>query len=103
MTNEHETWEAVAEVAGEVQAEILKGLLEAQGIPVWLSQEGAGRAIGLSISSLGTVHIMVPSDALSSAQDVLDRYERGEFENKGADESLGMPYEGENEDESDEG
>jgi hypothetical protein len=33
-----QTWEVVEIVSGDLQAELLRGLLEAQGIPVMLSQ-----------------------------------------------------------------
>jgi hypothetical protein len=75
-----EQWEVVETVQGDLQAEILGGLLEAQGIPVSLSQEGAGRAIGLSVGPLGEVEILVPSDRLDEARAIMERYYRGEFE-----------------------
>jgi len=73
-------WEVIAETYGEVQAEILRGLLAAQGIPVLLSQEGAGRAYGIQVGPLGVVHILVPSDFVLAAQDVLDDYQTGMYE-----------------------
>jgi hypothetical protein len=75
-----EQWEEVDEVAGDLQAEILRGLLEAQEIQVWLSQEGAGKAIGLSLPSLGKVSIMVPTNQVSRAREILDEYYSGELE-----------------------
>jgi hypothetical protein len=76
----HENWEIVREVYGELQAEILRGLLEAQGIQVILNQEGAGRAYGLNVGSLGQVQIMVPSHAAPEARQVLEDYYAGKFE-----------------------
>lgn len=73
-------WEAVAEAYGELQAEILRGLLEAQGIPVLLSQEGAGRAYGIQVGSLGLVHILVPSEYLATAENVLADCQAGKYE-----------------------
>ena len=35
-----ESWEVVTEVSGELQASLLRNLLEAQGIKVFLNQEG---------------------------------------------------------------
>lgn len=78
MTNEN--WEIVDEVSGELQAELLRGLLEAQGIEVVLNQEGAGRAYGLNIGTLGQVQIMVPSRAAAEARQILDDYYAGKFE-----------------------
>jgi hypothetical protein len=75
-----ENWEVIDEVAGDIQAEMLRGLLEAQGFRVWLSQEGAGRAYGLTLSTLGAVQILVPSDSAKSARHVLDDYYAGFYE-----------------------
>ncbi len=72
-----ENWEVIDEVAGDIQAEMLRGLLEAQGYRVWLSQEGAGRAYGLTLSTLGAVQILVPSDSAEGARHVLDDYYAG--------------------------
>lgn len=81
MQTSHPQWVVLEAIAGELQAELLRGLLEAQGIPVQLSQEGAGRAIGLSVGPLGEVDVLVPSDRLAEAQQVMADYYAGRFEN----------------------
>ena len=73
-------WVVIDNVSGDLQAEILRGLLEAQGIPVLLSRESAGRAIGLSIGPLGEVFILVKAENLQDAQRILDDYRSGFFE-----------------------
>jgi hypothetical protein len=73
-------WEVIGEVAGDLQAEMLRGLLEAQGIKVWLSQEGAGNAYGLTLSTLGSVQILVPSESADSARLLMDNYYAGFYE-----------------------
>ncbi|HEX9616699.1 MAG TPA: DUF2007 domain-containing protein [Anaerolineales bacterium] len=75
-----EKWETVVEVFGELEAEMLRGLLEAQGIPVILNQEGAGRAYGLNVGPLGMVQILVRESTSSNARKVLDDYYAGKFE-----------------------
>jgi hypothetical protein len=75
-----EKWELLELVQGQLQAEILGGLLEAQGIKVWLNQEGAGAAYGISVGPLGTVEILVPSSDLAQARKILYAYYAGEFE-----------------------
>jgi hypothetical protein len=75
-----ENWEVIDEVAGDLQAEILRGLLEAQGMHVWLSQEGAGKAIGLTLPALGMVHILVPTHEVDRARAILETYYSGELE-----------------------
>ena len=81
MTDEN--WEIIDEVYGELQAEILRGLLEAQGIQVVLNQEGAGRAYGINVGSLGMVQIMVPSHAAIEGRKVLEDYKEGKFTESG--------------------
>ena len=73
-------WVVIEKTAGDLQAEILRGLLEAQGIPVLLSQEGAGRAIGLSVGPLGEVEILVPAERCLEAEVILEEYRTGKFE-----------------------
>ena len=74
-------WVELTRVQGDLQGELLRGLLEAQDIPVVLSQEGAGRAIGLTVGPLGETSILVPNSHLSQAQMVLAQYKAGTFEN----------------------
>jgi len=77
-----EKWEVVDEVPGDLQAEILRGLLEAQGIKVWLSQEGIGHSVfPVTISPMGRVQILVPHEQSQSARTVLDDYYTGKLEN----------------------
>jgi hypothetical protein len=76
-----EEWVLLDQVQGQLQAEILKGLLEAQGIMVWINQEGAAHAYAIEVGSLGMVEILVPSSMAAHAREVLDEYNRGDFEN----------------------
>jgi Putative prokaryotic signal transducing protein len=76
-----EAWVLLDKVQGQLQAEILKGLLEAQGIMVWLNQEGAARAYAVEVGTLGMVEILVPSGVIDKARQVLEAYYRGDFEN----------------------
>ncbi len=80
-------WEIVDVVSGDFQAQLLRGLLESQGILVQLSQEGAGRAYGLSVGALGEVQILVPTDSKDLAQQVLKDYYEGKFISEDEDES----------------
>ncbi len=78
-----ENWVSVFTVQGELQAEIFRGLLEAQGVPVQLSGEGVARVYGLTAGPLAEVDILVPETKLSEAQDVIRAYEAGVFEELG--------------------
>lgn len=80
MSMSDNEWVIIERVSGDLQAEILRGLLEAQGIPVLLSREGAGRAIGLSVGPLGEVVILVTAQSRQEALQVLAKYRDGWFE-----------------------
>ncbi len=77
-----EEWEAVDQASGDLQSEIIRSLLEAQGIPVLLSQEGAGRAMGLNVGSLGEVQILVPTSYKARAEELLRDYYSGRYEDE---------------------
>ncbi|HSF80956.1 MAG TPA: DUF2007 domain-containing protein [Anaerolineales bacterium] len=68
-------------VTGDLKAEMLRGLLEAQGVRVVLSKEGYARALGLNVGPLGEVEILVRSDQLPLARQVLNDYYSGVFAN----------------------
>ena len=88
----YEDWVEVDEVSGDITAEIMRGLLEAQGIKVWLSQEGAGKAYGISISGLGLVHLMVPASQQEAARQLLDSYYQGSLEANPVPEDSGIEF-----------
>jgi len=85
MDVDERKWVLVDEVSGGIQAEILRGLLESQGIPVWLNQEGAGKAYGITLPALGSVQVLVPSDVEQPARELLNAYYAGELENDDMD------------------
>ena len=58
---------------GQVEAEIIKGLLTANGVEVWLSQESAGTALGLTVGAMGEVEIMVRAEQAEEARSLLDQ------------------------------
>jgi len=80
-------WVLVDKVQGQLQAEILRGLLEAQGILVWLNPQGAAHAYAVSVGTLGAVELLVPSSSADQAQKVLEAYYRGDFENMELDKT----------------
>ncbi|MBG7609614.1 MAG: DUF2007 domain-containing protein [Anaerolineae bacterium] len=73
-------WIMVTTVSGEMQAELMRGLLEAQEIPVMLMQESAGKVFGITNSPLGEVEILVSQSNFEAARDVIAKYYAGEFE-----------------------
>jgi hypothetical protein len=55
-----------------MEAQIIKGRLESEGIPVLLSYESAGLVYGLTVDGLGEVKIMVPEHLAEEAKEILD-------------------------------
>jgi len=54
-----------------MEAQIIKGRLESEGIPVLLSYESLGLIYGLTIDGLGDVKIMVPQHLAEEAKEIL--------------------------------
>ena len=75
-------WIVIDEVAGSFQANVIEGLLKAKDIPVVVSKPGAGVAIGVTVGSLGRVQILVPNSELDRAQQVVENYYSGEYEDQ---------------------
>jgi len=54
-----------------MEAQIIKGRLESEGIPVLLSYESAGLVYGLTIDGLGAAKVMVPKHLAEEAKEIL--------------------------------
>jgi hypothetical protein len=54
-----------------LQAQVIKGKLEAFGVPVFLKYEAIGQVIGLTVDGLGLVQVQVPAERAAEAQAVL--------------------------------
>jgi hypothetical protein len=52
-------------------AEIYKGKLEANGIPVMLQYDSAAKLFGLTVDGLGEVRVMVPKSRATEAETLL--------------------------------
>ncbi|PIP48641.1 MAG: hypothetical protein COS87_01100 [Chloroflexi bacterium CG07_land_8_20_14_0_80_45_17] len=57
--------------ARQMEAQIIKGRLESEGIPTILSYESASLVYGLTIDGLGEVKIMVPAHLAKEAKEIL--------------------------------
>jgi len=66
-----------------MEAQIFKGRLESEGIPVLLSYESAGLVYGITIDGLGEVKVMVPKRLAKEAREIL---RLGEFAKGGEEE-----------------
>lgn len=87
---DEQSWEVITTVPGDMYAEILRGLLEAQGIPVVLSQEGIGRSVyAVNVGLFGKVEILVPSAYKEQALQVLKDYESGAFQAEDEEDNPG--------------
>lgn len=69
-------WELLTEVAGRMQADLLRSHLEAEGIEVELFQESIGvNAYPVTVDGLGRVQIFVPRGKLAAARRILAEHE----------------------------
>lgn len=69
----------VATASGKLEADIIKGMLEAHGVETMLSYEAAATAYGFGVGRLARVEILVRDDQLPEAEELLDQYESGEL------------------------
>jgi hypothetical protein len=65
--------------ARQIEAQIIKGRLENEGIPVLLSYDSSSLVFGITIDGLGAVKIMVPERFAEQAREIL-RVKYNEFE-----------------------
>jgi len=56
---------------GMLGAEVVKGKLEAAGIPVMLKYESAALVFGLTVDGLGMVEVQVPEEYVADAEDLV--------------------------------
>lgn len=68
-------------ISRQLEAQIIKGRLESEGIPVLLSYESAGLVYGLTVDGIGEVRVMVPESLEKEARAILDAADKtGEAE-----------------------
>ncbi|MBN2187151.1 MAG: DUF2007 domain-containing protein [Dehalococcoidia bacterium] len=71
MSTEEEKELVTVYTARQMEAQILKGRLESEGIPALLSYESAGLVCGLTVNGLGEVRILVPKHLANEAKEIL--------------------------------
>jgi hypothetical protein len=74
-----------------LQAQIVKGRLESEGVPALLRYEGAGLVYGITVDGLGEARVMVPEDLAQEAQAIVADQEYGEPEDMTEDEPQEEP------------
>ena len=57
--------------AKQLEAQIIKGRLESEGIPVLLSYDSSSVVFGFTVDGLGEVKIMVPERFAEQAREIL--------------------------------
>lgn len=57
--------------ARQIEAQIIKGRLENEGIPVLLSYDSSSLVFGFTVDGLGEVKIMVPERFAEQAREIL--------------------------------
>jgi hypothetical protein len=70
----------IASTAGKIEAEIIRGLLEANGIQAHLSYESAGATYGLGVGPMAEVDILVLAEQQSQAEALLADYYEGRLD-----------------------
>lgn len=73
-------WVKIEQAPDTVQAEVLRGLLEAQGFRVYISREGYQSAIGITGYPVANIEILVPADQAEEAKQTLRDYYAGKFD-----------------------
>ena len=66
-----------------LEAQIVKGRLESEGIPAILQYESAGLVYGLTADGLGETTVLVPEDLAEEAREILEIDHTGEVEDFG--------------------
>lgn len=77
--NKHE-WVKIEQAPDSVQAEVLRGLLEAQGFLVFISREGYESAVGIVGYPSADIEILVPKHQAEEAKQTLQDYYSGKFD-----------------------
>jgi hypothetical protein len=59
--------------AGMVEANLVRSVLEAAGIPVAIFTESAGPVFGLTVGEMGRADVWVPADRQAEAEEIITR------------------------------
>lgn len=65
--------EKVYTASGQVQAHVIKGRLESEGIPVLLRYDSGSTVFALTVDGLGEVEILVPREEAARARKILSQ------------------------------
>ena len=80
MFNKRTRDEVVYVANGMLEAESVKIMLESFEIPAFVNQESAGTVYGLSVGPLGEVEVVVPTQYIAAAKQVIEDMRAGKLE-----------------------
>lgn len=69
---QHAAFEVVYTASGEMEAQAIRSVLEAAGIPARLKMEAAQQLFAVTVDGLGAVKVMVPADRMEEARSVIE-------------------------------
>ena len=64
-------WVILTTPNNPMEAEIIKGKLESEGIQVFLKKEAIGRIYGITTDGLGEIKVLVPKNLVEKAREIL--------------------------------
>ena len=70
---------------GQLEADMIRLMLEAAGLHVLTRGESAGAVYGLTVGPLGEVRVLVQESDAQAANELLDAMDEGKLENPPAD------------------
>lgn len=68
--------EKVYTASGQIQAHVIKGRLESEGIPVLLRYDSGSTVFAFTVDGLGEVEILVPRKEAARARKILSQSEK---------------------------
>ena len=72
----------IESVSGRLEAELLKSMLEANGIQCHLSQEAVGGVYGLTVGPFASVELLVQASQKEAALEIIQDYYTAQGEDK---------------------
>lgn len=75
--------------AGMLQANLVKAMLEAAGLPVLVYGESAATVYGFTVGDMGRVELWVPADRLAEAEEIVADFEKSGDESRSNDAMQG--------------
>ncbi len=91
-------YEVVYIANGQLEADMVRLMLEASGVKVLMRGESAGAVYGLTMGPLGEVNLLVPENQVAQAKSLIEAMDRGDLERNLDEEPESEDQEGSDED-----